>query len=354
MSVGDSGDWVFPVLDAQAAVRAAERQHVLTKPRKSLGRLEELPEQLAAIQGDVLPKARPAAAILFAADHPVCVHGVSAYPSEVTAAMIRNFVTGGAAASVAARALDIALHIVDVGVAHPYGEVDGAAASIFVDPVSSEREGDIRTEDALSSETLARAMAAGARAVDRLAPDTRVLLLGEMGIGNTTLASAMACALLGADASDLVGPGTGVADAQLETKRAVVSDALARLDDGSPRGILRTLGGREVAALYGAAARACERRMVVMVDGFIVSVAMLALARAHPETRGHFVFAHRSREPGHQAVLEALDARPLLDLSMALGEASGAFAAFPIVELACRLHAGMATFDEAGVPDKEP
>lgn len=326
---------------------------MLTKPRKSLGSLEDIPVQLAAIQATERPRARPAAAILFAADHPVCLHGVSAYPSEVTAAMVRNFVVGGAAASVSARSLDVALDVVDVGVANSYGDLHDTAVSVSRDPVADDSEGDIRVEDAMTGTTLLRALSAGRNAVDRLADDTRVVLLGEMGIGNTTLASAMACALLDAPPTELVGRGTGVDEAQLETKRAVVRDALRRGHGSSPLGILRALGGRELAALYGAAARACERRMTLIVDGFIVSTVMLALVRAHPEVRPHLVFAHRSREAGHQAVLDALDASPLLSLSMALGEASGAFAAFPLVDLSCRLHAEMATFAEAGVPDKE-
>ncbi|MEM9729939.1 MAG: nicotinate-nucleotide--dimethylbenzimidazole phosphoribosyltransferase [Myxococcota bacterium] len=346
--------WTIPTLDEDAANRAAARQNQLTKPRGSLGRLEAIPVQLATIQGTDLPSARPAGAILFAADHPVCRHGVSAYPSEVTAAMVRNFVAGGAAASVMARSLDIPLHVVDVGVAHPYGEVEGASAQMFVDPVSNDLEGDIRVEDALTEESLSRSLAAGRKAVDRLPSETTVLLLGEMGIGNTTLASAMACALLDRDPAEMVGRGTGIDDPALANKRIVVADAVARLRDRNPRTVLRALGGREIAALYGAAGRACERGMAIVVDGFIVSTAILALVRSVPEVSPRLIFAHHSRETGHRAVLEALDAQPLLDLSMALGEASGALAAFSLVEHACLLHAEMATFDEAGVPDKEP
>ena len=345
--------WKFPSLDRRAAARATARQSVLTKPQGSLGWLEAIPAQLAAVQRHPIPSSRPAAVVLFAADHPVCQHGVSAYPSEVTAAMMRNFVQGGAAASVAARALDIPLHVVDVGVAHEYGSVEGVAASIVRDPVANDPEGDIRYQDGLSESTFARAIEAGTKAVDRLPAETRLLMLGEMGIGNTTLASAVACALLDAAPGSLVDRGTGVNDAQLERKRAVVDDALKRLRDDSPLGIVRVLGGRELAALYGAAARASERGMVVLVDGLIVSTVMLALVRMHPQVRDHLLFAHRSRETGHAAVLDALAARPLLDLAMALGEGSGALAAFPLVDLACRLHREMATFEEAGVPDKE-
>ena len=345
--------WRFPALDLQAADRAGRRQQQLTKPRKSLGRLEAIPPRLAALQGTELPSARPAAAILFAADSPVCRHGVSAYPSEVTAAMVANFVAGGAAASVCARALDVPLHVVDVGVTHPYAQGDGAAATIVRDPVADEPEGDLRGEDALTAGGLVRALQAGRDAVDRLAPDTRMLLLGEMGIGNTTIAAAMACALLEIAPEAVVGPGAGLANDQLPNKRAVVRDACARTFERSPGGVLRAVGGRQAAALVGAAARGCERGMALIVDGFIVSTAVLALVRARPEVRPHLLFAHRSAEPGHDAVLRALEAEPLLDLSMALGEASGALLAFPMIALACTLHRDMATFDEAQVPDKK-
>ncbi|MEM7436042.1 MAG: nicotinate-nucleotide--dimethylbenzimidazole phosphoribosyltransferase, partial [Myxococcota bacterium] len=264
-----------------------------------------------------------------------------------------NFAVGGAAASVAASHLDIPLQVVDVGVAHPYGDTEGSGAVVVRHPVADATEGDVRTEDAMSWETLADAIDAGRTAVDRLSADTRVLVLGEMGIGNTTLASAMACALLDAAPELVVGRGTGVDDAQLAVKCAVVHDAVERVHDRSPLGVLRCLGGRELAAIYGAAARACERRMAVLVDGFIVSTALLALVREHPEAGPHLVFGHRSREPGHAAVLEALGARPLVDLSMALGEGSGALAAFPLLDLACRLHRDMATFEEAGVPERD-
>lgn len=345
--------WRFPARDLPAADRAERRQQTLTKPRKSLGRLEAVPVQLAALQGTELPTVRPAAAILFAADSPVCRHGVSAYPSEVTAAMVTNFVAGGAAASVCARALDLPLHVVDVGVAHPYVQGEGTAATVVRDPIADEPEGDLRVEDALADHTFARAIQAGADAVDRLAFDARVLLLGEMGIGNTTIASAMACALLEISPEAVVGPGAGLANDQLPNKRAVVRDACARSFERSPVAVLRTLGGRQAAALVGAAARACERGMSVVVDGFIVSTALLALVRERPEVRSHLLFAHRSAEPGHDAVLRAFEAEPVLDLSMALGEASGALLAFPLIELACTLHREMATFDEAQVPDKE-
>ena len=191
--------------------------------------------------------------------------------------------------------------------------------------------------------------------MDALPAGVLVLALGEMGIGNTTAASAVAAMLLdarGGDADTLVGAGTGVTGAALARKRAVVRDALARVGQvRSPEEAVHRLGGRDIAALFGAAARACELGMAVLVDGFIVSTAILALVRTAPATRRSLFFAHRSAEPGHRRVLEAMEARPLLDLELRLGEASGALLALSLLDHACALHVRMATFASAGIPD---
>ncbi|XXX74692.1 nicotinate-nucleotide--dimethylbenzimidazole phosphoribosyltransferase [Sorangium sp. So ce134] len=360
-----SPPWVFPELDASAAGAARARQDTLTKPRGSLGALEDVAVALAGIQGGP-PASRPAAAVLFAADHPVARHGVSAYPAEVTAAMVANFVRGGAASSVLCRHLGVELRVVDVGVAHPYdraGGTDGtgdAGARLRRDPVADDPIGDLRVEDALSEAVYERALRAGAAEIDALGGDTRVVLLGEMGIGNTTAASAMAALLLGLAPEDVVGAGTGVAGEALSRKIEVVRDATRRVQGGSgafradPRRVVRAVGGKEIAALVGAMARAIERRMAVLVDGFIVSAAALALVRMDAGARSGMLFAHRSAERGHAHVLAALEARPLLDLGMRLGEASAALAALPLLDAACALHAGMATFASASVPDRAP
>ncbi len=343
--------WTFPTFDLEIAQRAQARQAVLTKPAGSLGTLEQIAIQLAGFQGSDTPVGRPAAAILFAADHPVTAHGVSAYPAEVTAAMVQNFVSGGAAASVLCRKLDIPLRVVDVGVAHPY-DVSGANGDVMFRraDVASLAAGDIRTEDAMSQEVYASALAAGAREVDELPGDTRIIILGEMGIGNTTVAAAVATALIDCDPADIVGAGTGVAGDALSSKIAVVRDAADRARGHEPHEIVRITGGREIAALIGAAGRALERRIAVIVDGFIVTAAMLALVHMNEQARHGLLFAHRSHERGHERLLHALDAHPLLDLSMRLGEGSGALAALPLVDLACTLHNEMATFADADVP----
>ncbi|WP_437631820.1 nicotinate-nucleotide--dimethylbenzimidazole phosphoribosyltransferase [Sorangium sp. So ce854] len=354
--------WMFPQRDASAADAARARQDTLTKPRGSLGTLEDLAVTLAGIQGGP-PASRPAAAVLFAADHPVARHGVSAYPAEVTAAMVANFVRGGAAASVLCRHLGVELRIVDVGVAHPYpvdrvdlDTLDAGAprARLRRDPVADDPIFDLRLEDALPEAVYERALRAGAAEIDALGADTRVVLLGEMGIGNTTAAAAMTALLLGLAPEDVVGAGTGVAGAALSRKIEVVRDAVRRVQGADPHRVVRAVGGKEIAALVGAAARAIERRMAVLVDGFIVSAAALALVRIDPRARAGMLFAHRSAERGHASILAALGARPLLDLGMRLGEASAALAALPLLDAACALHAGMATFASAGVPDRAP
>lgn len=343
--------WSFPPFDQSCAERARARQAVLTKPAGSLGQLEDVAVRLAGIQGSATPRSRPAAAILFAADHPVARHGVSAYPSAVTAAMVQNFVTGGAAASVLTRRLGVPLRVVDVGVQYPY-DVDAPADGVTFrrTAVAAATVGDIRGADAMTDAVYRAALEAGAREVDELDDDTRILVLGEMGIGNTTVAAAVAAALIGCPAEEIVGAGTGVAGSVLANKIEVVREAAARARGLDPHAVVRAVGGREIAALIGAAARAIERRIAVIVDGFIVSSSMLALTRMDARAREGMLFGHRSQERGHQRVLHELDAQPLLDLSMRLGEGSGALTALALVDLACELHNQMATFAEANVP----
>jgi nicotinate-nucleotide--dimethylbenzimidazole phosphoribosyltransferase len=340
--------WTFQPPSETSRSAALARQEKLTKPPGSLGALEEIAVQLAAWQGRDTPRSRPAQALLFASDHPVVRHGVSAYPPEVTAAMVANFTAGGAAASVASRALGIPLRVVDVGVRSRVQA--GGPIELVRDPVADLPAGDLRTEDAMPEATYAAALAAGRRQVDSIPEDAALLILGEMGIGNSTAAAAVAASLLGIPAREAVGPGTGVRGAALERKVQVVADAVARVGKVSPHRAMQALGGRDLAAMMGAAARALERRMAVLVDGFIVTAALLPLLRLHPEARAGLVFAHRSAEPGHQRLLDALEARPLLDLGLRLGEGSGALAALPLVDLACALHGGMASFEEARVP----
>lgn len=344
-------DTEFPEPSTARRAEAEARQAALTKPPGSLGRLETLAIELASWQDAPLPQSRPAAALLFAADHPVTAHGVSVYPSAVTAAMVANFLHGGAAASVLARSLELPLTVVDVGVEASYSVPKPGAARLVRAPRDG-RVGDLVHEDGMSTAAFEAALQAGRDAIDALPSTTRLVLLGEMGIGNTTVASALAAGLTGGPTEDWVGPGTGATGGVLAQKRAVVRDAVRRVGRVDPGECLRRLGGRELAALVGATARAAARRMTVLVDGFIVSTAVLALVRMRPRVRPALVFAHRSAEPGHRHLLNALDAQPLLDLELRLGEGSGSLMALPFVDLACRLHRDMATFEAAAVPGR--
>ena len=246
----------IPAPDEAAMQLARRRQDQLTKPRGSLGALETVAVALAGLQGTERPHSRPAAALLFAADHPVTKHGVSAYPAEVTAAMVCNFVNGGAAASVLCRSLGVPLEVVDVGVDTPYDAPTSSEVRIVRAPRAGVA-GDLRTEDAMDDAAFRAAWDAGRAAVDRLAPGTKLVVLGEMGIGNTTPAAAVAAALLPIDANSAVGSGTGVSPDGVRLKAQVVADALGRLGpDTTPLETLRKLGGRELTALAGAAARA--------------------------------------------------------------------------------------------------
>lgn len=351
--------WSVPRLDAEALRRASARQATLTKPAGSLGALERLALQLATLQGRERPRARPAAALIFAADHPVVQHGVSAFPAEVTAAMLANFAAGGAAAAVLARLHRLPLRVIDVGVRS--GAPGDARHEVVVvrSSLAGSPAGDLLHADAMTPEVYATALRIGAAEVEALGPELRVLALGEMGIGNTTAAAAVYAGLLGGEASQYAGPGTGLAGEALERKRLVLRGAVERARawypglESMPHRVLQALGGREIAAIVGAMARAISGGVAVLVDGFIVGAAALALCRLDPRWRAGMIFAHRSAEPAHARALAAMDARPLLDLELRLGEASGALTAFPLVEAACLLHAEMATFAEAAVPDRE-
>lgn len=334
--------------DESARQAARARLDQLTKPRGSLGAIEDLVIRMAGIQQRERPSSRPAAALIAASDHGVTRHGVSAYPAAVTRAMVTNLVRGGAAASVMAKSLAIPLTILDVGVSGP------ASSSSIVqrDPVADRPLGDLREADAVSESDASRIRDAAASWVCAH-DDLSVLVVGELGIGNTTAASAVIAALLDVPPRQAVGPGTGLDHAGWERKTRVVEDALAALGgERDPWIVLRRVGGRDLVALFGAMEEAIARRIVLLVDGFVVAAAALALARLRPEVGERLVFAHCSAEPGHRLVLDALGARPLLELDMRLGEGTGALAAFPLLELACTLHAEMATFAEASVPDR--
>jgi nicotinate-nucleotide--dimethylbenzimidazole phosphoribosyltransferase len=344
--------WVYqqcPAISAAHREAARLRQDQLTKPTGALGRLEGLAIELAALQHTGSPRADCVPIVVFAGDHGIAAQGVSAYPQEVTIAMMANFAAGGAAISVLARELGLALEVVDAGTL-----ADASMPGVVSDkPRRGTR--DFGTEAALNAAELSFAFDCGQRAVTRAAtsqPD--LVILGEMGIGNTTSATAIAAGLLKASAESMTGLGTGLDAAGRARKADIIDAALARhrLADAAPERILCAVGGLEIAAISGAIIFAAQRRIPVLVDGFIVSVAALAASRLNPSCRPYLIFSHRSAEQGHRLVLEALEARALLDLDLRLGEGSGAALALPVLRLACALHNGMATFAEAAVPDR--
>lgn len=337
-----------PVPDEGHRARALAHQYRLTKPPGSLGQLEELAITLAAQQGRDHPGAERVRILVFAADHGVCAEGVSAFPQAVTGQMIANFAAGGAAINVLARRLGAELEVIQLGTVEPPPAVDGV-----VDETIAPGTANLAREPAMSQEQLEAALAAGERAVERAVKSrTELLIGGEMGIGNTTSAAALACALLGEAPESLVGPGTGLDDQGVAHKIDVVCTALRRQGSGGdPLTLLAELGGFEIAALAGAFLAAGQRRIPVLVDGFIVTAAALAAVRLQPGLRAWLHFAHGSAEPGHRRLLTALEAEPLLDLGMRLGEGSGAATAVPLLRAACDLHNRMARFDEAGVSD---
>ena len=343
--------WAKPAAtpDRHAADAARVRQQTLTKPPGSLGRLESLAEHLAACQGVTCPKVDKVWVSVFAADHGVAEEGVSAFPQVVTGEMVRNFASGGAAISVLARMLGATLDVVNLGTVNDPGEIDGVLRAIIAPSTANFIHAPAMTREEceaalrIGAERVARAREAGAD----------LFIGGEMGIANTTAATALACALLDESPAPLAGAGTGLDDAGIARKIAVVERALhLHADAIDPFERLRRLGGFEIAALAGACIGAAQARLPVLVDGFIVTAAVLAAVRMNPSVREWLLFSHRSRERGHARLLDALDAEPLLDLGLRLGEGSGAAVAVPLLRTACALHAGMATFAQAGVSEK--
>lgn len=336
-------------LDQEAARAARQRQDQLTKPPGALGDLEMLAVTLAGWQGRVQPSLERVHISVFAADHGVTEEGISAFPAAVTAEMMRNFVRGGAAISVLARALDANLEVINLGTIDP--TPIAGAREVRLGPGSA----NFVEAPAMTAEQLARALEAGRASVERAQTGNSQLFIGgDMGIGNTTAAAALASALLSARPETLVGPGTGLDERGVAHKAAVIRRALERHAGHlrTAREALQRLGGFEIAALAGAYVRCAQLGIPALIDGFISSAAALVASRMCPGARVWWLFGHRSKEPGHATILNALEARALLDLSMRLGEGSGAAVSVPLLQLACRLHSEMATFAEAGVSGK--
>ena len=342
-----SVEFVMPVFE-DAALAAAVQQRIdrQTKPTGSLGRLESLALQLALIQQRERPRLEAPQLVVFAADHGIAARGVSAYPSEVTAQMVLNFLAGGAAVSVLARQHGLALTVVDCGVRHAF-----APHTQLVVMKTAQGSADVVTQAAMTAAQCEAAIGHG-REVLRALPGN-ALLLGEMGIGNTSIAALLMQRLTSLPLAQCTGRGTGVDDAGLARKLAVLQAALARhADVREPLSVLATLGGLEVATMVGAVLEAAAERRVIVVDGFISTAAVAVAAQLAPRVLGACVFSHCSAESGHALWLEHLGVQPLLDLGLRLGEGSGAALAWPLIVSAVCLLEEMASFESAGVSDR--
>jgi nicotinate-nucleotide--dimethylbenzimidazole phosphoribosyltransferase len=342
-------DLSFPVVPPDESVRRAalDRHDTLTKPAGSLGRLEELGVWIAACQGQCppLPLRRPRI-VIFAGDHGIAAKGVSAYPSEVTAQMVANFLSGGAAINVLADAAGATVRVVDLAVD---SEETPAEVGKFKVRRSS---GSIDVEDALTEDEALAAIAAGrAIADEEVDGGADLLVAGDMGIGNTTPAAVLIAALTGSEPVAVVGRGTGIDDAGWMRKTAAIRDALrrARPVSATPFVLLRTAAGADIAAMAAFLAQAAVRRTPVILDGLVAAAAAMVARELAPGASDWWVAGHRSSEPAHTLALEALDLKPLLEYDMRLGEGSGAATAIPVLSMAVRILAEMATFDEAGV-----
>ena len=331
------------------AALAAELDHAInhkTKPLGSLGLLETLARQIGLIQQSTQPVVAEPAIIVFAADHGVVAEGISAYPQDVTWQMVENFLGNGAAINVFARQNNCALYIVDAGVKHDFGPRDG-----LLDRKQGPGTRNFALKPAMTQQECASAMQAGMALVATLPGN--VLGFGEMGIGNTTAAAALMHKLTGTPVAQCVGAGTGLSPDGIRHKQHVIEAAVAlhaNVDD--PLAVLATFGGFEIAMMAGAMLKAAERRMVLLIDGFIVSSALLVAARLQPAILDYCVYAHCSDENGHRQLLASLDARPLLQLDLRLGEGTGSALALPLLHAAVNFLQQMATFGSAQVSEK--
>lgn len=317
-----------------------------TKPLGSLGQLETLAKQLGLIQRTTQPAIREPAIIVFAADHGVTEENISAYPQSVTWQMVENFLGQGAAINVFARQNGCALQVVDAGVNHDFGPRDG-----LIDRKIASGTRNFAKQAAMSATECAQAMEHGRTLVAAL--DGNVIGFGEMGIGNTTAGAALMHKLSGIPLTDCVGAGTGLAPDGVRHKRQVLEQAV-RFHAGvrEPLDVLATFGGFEIAMMVGAMLGAAERRMAILIDGFIVTSALLVAARLQPALLDYCVFAHCSNESGHQRMLAHLGAKPLLQLDLRLGEGTGAALALPLLQAASNFLCQMATFESAQVSEK--
>lgn len=338
-------------LDQRAMARARARQDTLTKPRGSLGRLEDLSVQVAGITGQLSPQIEHKAVIVLAGDHGIAREGVSAYPPEVTPQMVLNFLRGGAAINVLSRLVGARVVVVDVGVAYDFEPEAGLMSCKVAYGTQNMARG-----PAMSLEEAVQSIEAGIQVVEgELDKGLDLVATGEMGIGNTTPSSAITASITGMPVRDVTGRGTGLNEKQLAAKVATLERALDlnRPDAQDPLDVLSKVGGLEIGGIAGVILGAAAHRVPVVLDGFISGAGSLIAAGLHPEVAGYMIAAHNSVEIGHQAILSHLGIEPLFDLNMRLGEGTGAALAMNMVEAAVRILNEMATFADAGVTENE-
>ncbi len=336
-------------IDKTLIEKAIAYQNTLTKPPGSLGMLEDVAVRLAAMQQVTQPELNRLQIVIFAADHGIAEEGVSAFPQAVTAEMIRNFSRGGAAISVLADELGALLEVVNLGTVTELEALPGVINEIVAPGTAN-----IYHAPAMNDEQLLRALQAGAEAVERAQQQQCDLFIaGDMGIANTSAATLLACAISGASVEDMAGRGTGLDDKGLQHKINILQGCLEKysLNADQPIEILKTFGGFEIAAMCGAYIRSAQLGIPALVDGFIASAAALIATHINPQVMGWLFFAHASAEPGHKYMMQSMQAKPLIDLNMRLGEASGAAVVVPLMRLACALNNRMHTFAQAGVSE---
>ncbi|WP_202081130.1 nicotinate-nucleotide--dimethylbenzimidazole phosphoribosyltransferase [Caldalkalibacillus salinus] len=340
-------DITVPELNKDTGRHTSDYLDTLTKPPGSLGRLESLVIELAEMRADAFPTVTPPGVIVFAADHGVTAEGVSAFPQEVTKQMVSNFLQGGAAINVFSQQIGAVLEVVDIGVS---GHID---ASGLVRQKVRHGTRNMFIEDALTREEVEQALEIGYQQAKEMIQDKGIgcLIVGEMGIGNTTTSSAVLAALSGEDVSRLVGRGTGIPEAKLRHKQNVIERSLerGRPDKRDPIDILSKVGGLEIAGMAGAMLAAAKYRVPILLDGYICGTAALIAKLLVKRSTDYMLNSHRSAEPGHDLVLHLLGKEPLIDLDLRLGEGSGAAVAFPLLLSATSMLKEMATFSAANV-----
>jgi len=349
-----SFDWLsneIPLINSDWENKARQRQNNLTKPPGSLGQLEQIAIKMSAMQAVEAPVVDCIQIVIFAADHGIAEEAVSAFPQAVTVEMVKNFANGGAAISVLAKELQADLEVVNVGTVSEHEALTGVVMQRIAAGTAN-----FSKRAAMIHNQLAQAFNVGRDAVSR-ALEKRVHLFigGDMGIANTTSATAVACAFLNEKPETVAGPGTGLDDAGVRHKINVIEQALELHANqlNSATDVLQHLGGFEIAALTAAYIACAQQSIPVLVDGFISSIAALAAIKINENTKNWMLFSHASAEQGHQVIMNAINEKPLLDLAMRLGEGSGAAVTVPLLRMACALHNNMATFEQASVSNKK-